>query len=170
MYLYVDTQEEEEEKEKGSNTKRAISRIRARLISMDRLSRDSYGSSMPPSDDDRDYGESFDRDDVDDNYLIREDNQHADVEEEDENVVVYDGSGNIDALEGPENTCEAADIVNTGAMTDNENMDAPTQENVQNGNIVATEDIDTEFNQNDACSEQEDGGVDNAAFDKSTED
>lgn len=66
----------EDEEEKESATKRAISRIRARLISQDRLSRDSYGSSFPPSelqDDDQDFPEMFDKGDLDDNSLVGQD-------------------------------------------------------------------------------------------------
>lgn len=117
--LFSGTPTEEEEKE--SRTKRVLSKIRARLISQDRLSRDSFGS-VPPSDED--YGMSFDKDDVDDNYLTREGNQHVEVDEEEEN----------------ENKKEE----------------------------VSSEDVDVKYDSGENTDDNA-GGVDNVAYDKSND-
>lgn len=97
---FLPTGPQDDEEEKTSNAKKAIARIRARLISQDRMSKDSYGS-IPQSDED--YGESFDRDDVDDNFLVREDNQsekcdEIEVEKPDE-IKSSDVEVNIDSPE-----------------------------------------------------------------------
>lgn len=118
MTTYIsDTPDEEEEKQ--SRAKRVMSKLRARLISQDRLSRDSFASSIPPSDED--FGASFDKDELDDNCLVKEDNQHR-VDEEEENNSVENEATSEDAFD------KADSEENTDGGIDNEAFDKSNED------------------------------------------